>query len=285
MSLAPIVRDWSFVASTPTLKARLGRARALIRSCRRAPTYAVLKPLTAHARWTVLFVYVPGGCLTPAHYFTLGQLAARSEPLLVVCAAKGPGQVPAALHDQADALIWKGLTGFDFSAYAIALRAVAAHSPGADVLAMNDSVLGPFGSLDRFWADARWALSGFTASAAWENHLQSYAFLLRAVTPERVAALGSVLPRQVAFDHFQDVVFWQETRLARVAARTMSVGAWWYTPDVLGGDLPLFQPLDLVEQGFPFIKRSHFGKWRGVGDAGALARTLRRLGHPVPEGA
>lgn len=227
-----------------------------------------------------MFLFCPDGRLTAAQHHSLARLAAEPEPLMAVCAAPDERAVPVDVVEQATALLWKGLSGFDFSGYVVALWAIARHSPGADAFVMNDSVLGPLGSLRPFWDADRPDLFGFTGSSAWENHIQSYAFMMREVTPTRLRGLENVLPRHFAFNHFQDVVLWQETRLARVAARRMSVGAGWFMADPARSDLPLFHARQLIEEGFPFVKCSHFGKWRGVADVEHLVRVLRRHGHP-----
>jgi len=69
--------------------------------------------------------------------------------------------------------------------------------------------------------------------------------------------------------------------LARVAARHMSVGAWWYTDTTVHGDLCLHCPQDMIEAGFPFLKRSLVGKFAGsFQDPEKMQALLRRLGHP-----
>ena len=64
-----------------------------------APPSQVLKPVFPDARWTLVFIYLPSGELGEAQRFTLAQLKALDRRLLVVCAAPGPGDVPAELLD------------------------------------------------------------------------------------------------------------------------------------------------------------------------------------------
>jgi lipopolysaccharide biosynthesis protein len=239
----------------------------------------VLRPLTAAPRWTCYFLYLPDGLLTDAHLYTLERLRAGTGRLLALCASPSPEQVPAALADLADALIWKGLSGYDFSAYALALRAVAEQSPGADLFIMNDSVLGPFADVEAQLAAAPWALTGFTAAATFENHIQSYAFNLRGVTDETVRALAAIMPEGRACDRYRDVVNLQETRFARVAARCMSVGALWYAE---AGDPSLAAAQQLLDDGFPFLKRSLLGRYAHFQDEAALRTFLAARGHPLP---
>jgi len=270
-------RLWTFVPSRPPFIGRLSRAKSALTGWGPPPLHQVLRPPDPATRWNCYFLYLPSGQLTPAHLYTLDRLRALPGKLLAICATPQPASVPAALAD-ADALIWKGLSGYDFSAYALALRAIASGSPGADLFVMNDSVLGPFADLDRLFASAPWALTGFTASAMFENHIQSYAFLLRGVTGETVRALDQVMPAHRACDRYRDVVNLQETRFARFAARRMSVGALWHAND--GSDPSLDAAAWLLGQGFPFLKRSLLGRYARLQDEAALTAFLVAQDHP-----
>ena len=225
------------------------------------------------------------GEMTAAHRYTLDRLAAEPGRLLVVCAAATSDAVPAEIAERCDALIWKALPGFDFSAYGIALRHLAAVSPGCDAFVMNDSVLGPFASPAAALADAPWDLAGFTGSWLFENHIQSYAFQLREVTPGRVAALAPVLSRRTAFNRYMDVVICQETRLARVAARTMRVGARFFVADRVAHNPSLHHAAMLARAGVPFIKRSLLTHYAAFQDRTEIAAIVAGHGHPLPEGA
>lgn len=273
-----LLRDWSFVPSRPAMLGRLSRLKSRLTGWRPAPRHETLQPLSQAARWTCYFLYLPDGRLTPAHRFTLARLRDAPGRLLAICAAPTPDAVPAELAAGVDALVWKGLSGYDFSAYALALRAVAERSPGADLFIMNDSVLGPFADPAALLERAPWALTGFTASAMFENHLQSYAFQLRGVTDETVRALAGVMPGTRACDRYRDVINLQETRFARLAARRMSAGALWYAP--AGGDPSLGAARQLLDQGFPFLKRSLLGRFAHRQDEAALRAFLVAQDHP-----
>jgi hypothetical protein len=271
-------RDWTFTPSEPPLGARLSRLKSRLTGWKPAPPHHVLRPVTPAPLWACYFVYLPEGGLTPAHRFTLARLREGERKILAVCAAPRLEAVPAELGELADALIWKGLSGYDFSAYAIALRAIAGASPGAGLLVLNDSVLGPFAGVEPMLAAAPWALTGFTASAMFENHIQSYAFALRAVTGESVAALAGVLPEGRACDRYRDVVNLQETRFARVASQAMTVGALFHAE---GGDPSLDAAQHLLGVGFPFLKRSLLGRYADHQDEAALRAFLTAQGHPL----
>jgi hypothetical protein len=282
VALDGLVCKWTFTASHPTLLARAARARTLLTGLHRSPAAAALRPLTVRSRWNSYCMFLPDGQLTPAHRFTLARLRAMSGGLLAICATSTRDRVPRELLDTCDAVYWKAEHGYDFSAFGLALRTVAEASPGAELLLLNDSVLGPFVSLDDALRDASWDLTGLTAWSAFEHHIQSYAVRFRHVTPELVRGLRTVVPRRLAFDHFQDVVNWQETRLARVASRFITAGALWFEPRDGAGDPSLERAIPLLQAGFPFLKRSLYGgKLAHRFDQQQLRRLLEDRGHPV----
>lgn len=250
-----------------------------------APAHQVIKPVTPADRWFVYFVYSPEGSLSAAHRFTLARLRDMNERVFVVVASKAPEAIDQDLRSSADALYWKALSGYDFSAYALALRAVAAQSPHASALVLNDSVYGPFVDLRPFIERSPWDLLGFTASSHTENHIQSYAFMLRDVTARRVQALAEVLPADFAYAINVDVIDAQELQLARIASQTMSVGACWYGVHPAVPDPMLTLPQQLLAAGSPFIKRSvvggkHYRVFQPHAQE-ALRELLAGAGHPV----
>jgi len=279
-----LVRDWTFQPSPVRWTDRLRTVNRVLRHARRAPASAVLKPASPGARWVTYFVYVPDGELTASHRFTLERLKASALPVLVVCACPQGAVVLQTLREFCDALLWKDLPGYDFSAYRLALSHLAAFSPGADVLLMNDSVFGPFADLREVFDTAPWTLTGFTASNQRAPHIQSYAFLLRDVRWSTIVRLTPVLPPGVAFNQFRHIIDLQETRFARVAARSMSVGALWFGDVRDVSDPTLARPMELLDNGFPFLKRSLLGKHEGVIERDVVLARLRALGHPLPSG-
>ena len=156
--------------------------------------------------------------------------------------------------------------------------------------------------MDAMVARAPWDLTGFLASSSVENHLSSYAFVLRGVTPDRCAALAPVLSTRWCHNGFNEVVLGQETRLSRNAARTMTVGSYWYMPVAtpfpplhrslayklwgeppgreldLSGNVLLSRPLQFLDAGHPFLKRSLFGKFAELEDRDRLRAALRERG-------
>lgn len=280
-TLTGLVHNWSFTRSRPTAIVRLARLKTIVVGVRAAPQSQVLRAVSNRDRWNIYFLYLPDGVLTSAHRHTLSRLRTLHGGLFVVCAAPQPAMVPAELLEVSDAAIWKGTSGYDFSAYSLAIREVARSSPGADVFLMNDSVLGPFGDIDSVLRTAPWQVTGFTAWSAFENHVQSYALFLKRVTPDLVRQLRTVLRERTAFNRFQDVVNWQESRLARIASRTVSVGALWFEPTFEAGDPSVVRAVALLRAGFPFLKRSLVGgKLAHRADQHTLRRLLDERGHP-----
>jgi lipopolysaccharide biosynthesis protein len=241
----------------------------------------MLAAVTPKPRWHAYFIFAPEGGLAPRHRYTLDRLRGLSGGLLVVYASPEVASIPPELEDNCDALYWKALGGFDFSAYALALKAVAHQSPGADLFLMNDSVVGPLDDLEPTLTGAAWDLTGFTATYLLENHLQSYAFILKNVTSERIMAFGAAIPKRWAYDRYRDVVNLQETRFARFAARHMSVGSLWYAGPSAPYNPTLSLAPDLVEAGFPFVKRSLVDRLDRLEDGHRLTTLLAAAGHPL----
>jgi lipopolysaccharide biosynthesis protein len=271
-------RDWTFKRSAADGVTRLVRLKLKRRT---APAWRAIRSITAQPRWIIYFIYLPDGKLTLAHQFTLKRLKEADAGLAVICATNTPGVVPSELHNEVDALYWKDLPGFDFSAYSIGLREIAKYSAGADVLVLNDSVFGPFVPIDRIWAAMYWDLTGFTASGQIQNHIQSYAFHLRDWNADKLRALRRIFPKYTAYDSYRDAVYGQESKFADAACHAMSVGSLWYADHIRCNDPTIFAALPLIEAGFPFLKRSLLTRNAQFVDTDAVIKTLRRLGHPV----
>jgi lipopolysaccharide biosynthesis protein len=279
-----LIRDWTFLPSKASRYFRRQRIKDFLFHLHLAPPKRILRKATPAPEWILYFMFLPDGKLAPSHRFTLQRLMTSGMKLLIVCATAQPSDIPADVRNHADALIWKALPGFDFSAYAAGLWHLAATSPGANVLVLNDSVLGPFVELKPFMARTRWDLTGFTASQYEENHIQSYAFILRDVTRWRLLMISTVLPKWLSFHRFDEIVRSQETRFARVAAHHMSVGAFWFASDDANKDPTLFTAGDMLDDGYPFIKRSAVGKFRHVLPPGIvkdLDERLAAFSHPA----
>ncbi len=264
-------RDWTYEPSSPNWDVRLARLRG--RFARKAPpAHELLRAPTAKPLWFVYFVYAPQGRLTQGHRVALARIRDMGFALHVVCATRDVASVPTELHRYADALHWKALSGYDMSGYTLGLHDVARHSPGAMVVLANDSVWGPLVDLRPFVKHAQWDMTGFTALDITENHFQSYAWMLKDVTPARLQALAPVLPSTWAYNWGTYAVLLQETLLARHAAKSMSVGSFLYSRiAAFNGDSTLSRAFELVDAGHPFLKKSLLGKFAFVQDIERVA--------------
>lgn len=281
-TIAGMTRRWDFVP-TPVQRWRIRQAvETVMRNSQPRPGWQAIRPLSAQPAWTVYFLFAPDGVFTPTHRFALERLRDAGHRLMVVCAAPSAAAIPAEVAAFADALYWKALSGYDFSAYSAALREISRKSPHADVLVINDSVYGPFTDVRGVLAQAPWELRGFTATSQVENRIQSYAFVLKDVTPARMRSLATVMFPWRALSNPHDVIQVQETRFARVAARSLRVGAYWFAEKEQVLDPTLFRPIELIATGFPFLKRSLTGKHQTLQDVEQIRELLFSLGHPVP---
>lgn len=275
---------WNFDPSRIMRWERRQELELFMRSAHRRPAWREIKRVTRKPVWVVYFLYTPDGTLSATHRFTLARLRELGLPLLVVCASPKAARPPRELERYCDALLWKDLPGYDFSAYTLALGEIARRSPGADVLVMNDSNFGPFTDLRPVIDKAPWDLTGFTASSQITNHIQSYAFVLRDVTRVRMATLAPVFFPLVSLSDPDAVIRLQEIRMARVASRVMKVGALWFGDVKDVKDPTLVRPLELLDAGHPFLKRSLLGKHKSFIDRERVLTRLEALGHPVEPG-
>ena len=248
------------------------------------PKFAEIKAVEQHREWIIYFVFAPDGQLDDSHLFTLDRLKAGRLPVLAVVASKAEHLVPEIILKTCDAVYWKALSGYDFSAYAVGLHAIGRSSPGADALVFNDSVYGPFSSLEPFVRNAPWDFTGFMATdGSLQRHIQSYAFIMRNVTIERLESLGDIFSMTSAFDSATATICCRELWMARTASRTMSVGSFWFGEVARVLDPTLSKGLELLDAGFPFVKKSLLNKQRHYQQRDRVLAYLERLGHPLTE--
>lgn len=303
MSNGQFLRDWDFEQSTPNATVRVLRARSMLKGWSQPPPWKEIRRFDKAPRWNVYFAFCPDGQLTAYHHDSISRLACLPGRTGLVIASPSQTDIPAESLQSVDAIYWKGLSGFDFSAYALTLETLAQLSPGCDLFLQNDSVFGPVGDLERLIGNMRWRLSGFLASSAVENHLQSYALFFRDLQPGLVRDLQSAVSLSRSMNHWYDVVLLQETRFARIASRRHSVGSLWFDPISNRAERPLISALvgkltgyrsrpiitfdpslihaeELLNKGFPFVKRSLFARNRGLSDHQSLAKNL--IGRGIP---
>ncbi|MDM7950751.1 hypothetical protein [Hydrogenophaga sp.] len=247
-----------------------------------APASLTIKSPANPGRWVLYFIFLPDGQLTPAHRFSLERLAQEDLQLMLVCACPPGHPVLDELLPQCDSLVWKESSGWDFCGYAIGLAELAEHASGSDVLVMNDSVYGPFSPVAPFIDQAPWRLTGFTGNNQNENHIQSYAFIIKCIDGAFIKHLSSILTKTFRYRMQESVVLCQENPMARKVAEKYTVGSYWFTTSIEANDLCLGWPKQLLEAGFPFMKRSLVGKFANAFNSAAeMGNLLRSLGHPV----
>ncbi|MEL6420327.1 MAG: hypothetical protein AAFQ55_17115 [Pseudomonadota bacterium] len=258
------------------------RLKLLLQSIRSFPQHDLLYLTeTASPRWALYFCYLPQGVPEPNHVFTISKLKAEGFAVLVVCAA--PDRSDAVKFDAlgVDGLIWKELRGYDFSGYTAGLSALAAQCGDIDLLVLNDSILGPFHAVRPLFESSPWDFTGLVGSYAVENHVVSFCFYFQGFNARVLEALGTVFLRRFSFDAQGPVSLLQETRLSRRAQRICSVGHI-ISP---APDDPLFYPIignpkGLVDAGFPFMKKSIFGRLSGEFDQTFYRSSIEELEHP-----
>lgn len=276
-----VVSPWDFESEPVPRWLLRQRLELFARTVHRAPKWFVQKTVLPKPTWCVYFVYCPDGALSAAHRFALGSLRDFGENILTVCAAKSLDRVPTELWRYSDALIWKGLEGYDFSAYSIALNLIARRSPDSEVLVINDSVFGPFTNARRGFAETNWGMGGFTASSNLRPHVQSYAFWLRRVNRRSMARFSRVFFPAFALSEYSAVIALQELRLAEVASGHLKVGAQWFTDGTKLRDLSVEMPFELLDAGLPFLKKSllHRPQYRHLREQ--VLDRLSTLRHPL----
>ncbi len=276
---------WNFQPSASSWQVRWERARAW-RSKAHFPQHALLRKPSGLAPWIVYFLYAPRGALSQGQRLALRNIKDMGLCVHVVCAAPEPNLVPKELHQLADGLHWKALAGYDISGYTLGLLDIAAHAPGSTAFVLNDSVWGPVVDLRPFLLEAAWDLTGLTALNGDENHIQSYAWILKDVTPQRLNALASILSERFCYNWSDHVVARQEVPLARVAAQSMSVGSFLYSKiDQVGGDATLSRAFELLDAGHPFLKKSLLGKMSHCQDVERVAAWVVEHGFAGPSTA
>lgn len=280
-SIPDLETYWKFNSSPILLRHKWQRLTARAwRKIDRPSHKLISKPHQAR-RWNLYFVYCPDGSLSAAHKYTIDSLRSSGHPLLIVCGTSTPEKIPAELQSSCDALYWKDLPGYDFSAFRIALEAICEYSPGATVFVMNDSIFGPFWDINPYVEHAPWDLTGFSASALGENHIQSFAFIIKNLTTQVLKKFDEVFLPDSAYNELGDVILSQELKLARVGSYSQSVGSYWYNPDGKGFDAMLHIPFKMVNAGLPFLKRSLLGKMSKFQNPQEVRQLLLKMEHPM----
>jgi hypothetical protein len=280
---AQTVRRWCAVElPQPPVGLQLRRLYVFAKHVRSFPRSRVVYTGTrGDAPWVVYFCYFEGPEVPPQHAFTIRRLKAEGLSVLVVHACDKESATSAFESHGVDGLIWKERRGYDFSGYTVGLHHLVSRLGCVDAIVMNDSVLGPFHSLRRVCEESPWGFTAFVINGAVTPHCMGSAFILKGLDGRRLQGLASVLARWFSFNSQGPVVMLQETRLAAVASKSMSVGAQFSPlPNAGVTYLPLGNPEGMLQLGFPFLKRSIFDKFSGLFDQTHYRRVLVKLGHP-----
>ena len=274
-----LIQNWDFFSSNPPSRYQLSRIRSRLFLRSRFPQFLPLKEVFLFPQWTVFFIFLPQAILSNSQRYTLDALKKSKRKLFVICASESPKDIPEEIFKKSDALYWKALQGFDFSAYTIGFHEIARSSPDSEVFFLNDSVFGPLRDIDKTLELMNWNFTGFSASSQFENHIQSYAFHLSNVSMPVIEDLGDVLSKSFSYNDIWSTVSCCETRLARVASKKMSVGSLYFSNcDRIDPTLDLALPL--LERGFPFVKKSLFGKHFGRTNEALLWQRMVDVGYP-----
>lgn len=249
----------NFIKNRSSALLRIRRLLHRLTDAESAPSFTILKDARPNDKWVLFFCYLPENEITYDHYHTIKNLRSKNYSLMIVAAATNPSVLEKRLSDLCELLIIKDLKGYDFSGYSIGIRHILKTSYNANILVLNDSVIGPIKDIFKLLEDSPWGLTGLTSCEIRENHIQSYAFMFKNINIDKFNKLSSVFPKNICYSRYMAVVRMQESRFARIAAKHMTVGSIWHSKD----DMTVHDPLYLIEQGFPFLKKSLFSKFKG----------------------
>jgi len=233
--------------------------------------------------WAIYFCYLPNGKLNGIHKYTLTQLKQQGFSILVVCACPDFNNAPQFKDYNIDGLVLKELKGYDFSGYTAGLSYLADQDRDYDVVVLNDSILGPFGNLNTLFRSSPWQLTGCLNYDVIENHIIGFCFSFKNFNKKTLQSLSSIFTAKISYNSQGPVCLLQETRLAAVASKKMTVGSILCPPDgIKAHNYLMGNPVGLLDIGFPFIKRSIFEKRAHLFlNQDYYLSILEELGHPT----
>lgn len=235
---------------------RLSRASAPPRAVAAARMRVLKRPDSGEA--VALFVtHAPGGRIKPHVPLYIAALRRENLAVTVIVATDLVDDVDtSALEPLVDGLLVRANEGFDFAAWAHAVRVVDLASTRLLILA-NDSVIGPLDSaaFSQIMARVRMApeeIIGLTDNHEIQPHLQSY-FL--AAKNEAVPALEDFLARVVSISAKHEVIRAYEVPLtAAMKRRGLRTAALFPAPDSQNQTTVDWRAL--LKRGYPFVKTS-----------------------------
>lgn len=251
------------LTNTPTL---VDSAKVFFRYARESspqPKHILLQDkILRRDIWAIYFCFNPEGNAHPQNIFMLERLRDEGIGILTIVASHHSKNISQPFLDLSDLVIWKDTAGFDISALKIGLRHLALHHEGSDVIWINDSVFGPFNEIKDFLhkCGSNYDVLGMTQSYAVRPHFQSYSFFLRKISSSTVDSLFPLTMNRCLDTHLSNVLVF-ETMMASNLVKARRRVFCWARPINRRYDLTMAYPYELIDAGFPFIKRSIVGKF------------------------
>ncbi|WP_174284533.1 rhamnan synthesis F family protein [Sphingomonas bacterium] len=212
------------------------------------------------ARETCLFVTVATGGCVPEHALVHARAWQASGMSVILIVASD--HLAAIKEDDlqfADGILLRENRGYDFGAWADAIRQLGKSIASLDLLVIaNDSVFGPFFGLDGVLADVRAVdgdVVGLTESHERTHHFQSFVlfFKSRALRSEAFRLFW----RSVRQGDREWVIGCYEIRLRdRLSAAGLSTAVLYDTNQTDHRNPTLGRWRELVDRGFPYVKIS-----------------------------
>ena len=265
--LVSVESSVSFIAQARTA------ARCLLKSVS-PPKYRVIKD--DQIKWAIYFCYNASGSLLPQNEFMINALKQDGFGVSVVLACASSEAIDDRFLKLSDVLIWKGMHGFDISALKIGLSHIQETRGEVDALWINDSVFGPFSSISTFIESCGgdFDVLGLTLAYSVRPHFQSYCFFIKKLNKPLIKSLFGAAFHTTLNDHLSNVLAFEACFAANLTARGFKVKCW-AAPTQADFDLTMAFPFELVERGFPFIKRSLVGKFSTDFNQEAVGKFLR----------
>jgi O-antigen biosynthesis protein len=224
-----------------------------------AAKLSCFKPLenVAGARVALMTAHAPAGRLKPNVPIYIAALRRAGLKVVLIVAADQAPIVDSALSETLSGGFVRDIGGFDFAAWAHALKAAPELWRAETLFLVNDSVIGPLSQqrlddLLRRVTESPADVVGATENFEIEWHLQSYfiAFKSRALASE---ALRSFFDRVQSITDKDAVVRAYEVPLTRLLTEAGLLCAPVY-PSRDRANQTVVHWRDLIDEGFPFVK-------------------------------
>lgn len=234
-----------------------------------------------------LFVtHAPQGRLKPHVQVYLAALARQGLAVtLIVAADRGFVDDDGALLDLLDGLYVRENTGWDFAAWAHALRLNRELLRSQTLYLLNDSLIGPT-SEDAFRAllarvrEHHANIVGLTANRREGLHLQSFFLSVRAPALSHPAFLSFIYDVRSLADKDAVITNYEIAFSPAMAAAGLSTAAI-FEPGDIGVDLTVFHWRELLDRGFTFVKASLLKRWETHNEVADVRAALAARGYAV----